>query len=176
MMPPIKHPLLILATILIAGGLTVQWVQPVSACIELQGNAAWFYRSCSAQPGSAATWQVGPDPSKPGRKALLFQIENAYPGYKLECDLYFANGGDLPFTVQSLRVTNFNPQNMTITAVETPHKNTISPCNIPPAWGRNPSLVATACRSKIHVSLTIGQNVDEDASLPFGVQVGLRQK
>ena len=171
--------LTLLGLLLLAGALAFLQPQPASACIDLQGDAAWFYRSCQAgEPGPAASWTVKLDPAVPGQKSLSMQVENAYPGYQLECDLYFANNGELPFFVKTIEVLNPNPSHLALAAALAPgdRGKTLQPCGFAPAWGQDPAQVPPDCQAKIHLSLAVGPEVAENQSLPFTIQVYLREK
>jgi hypothetical protein len=162
--------------VLAAGAVAFLWPRPTSACIDLKGDAAWFFRSCQAvDPYSAASWQVDLDP---GRKSLSLQVENAYPGYQLECDLHFANNGRMPFKVNGIQILNGNPEDLVLSAVLAPggEGKTIKPCGYTPRWGRKPGTVPLACRSNIHLSMAVGEQAEESADLPFTVQVLLQEK
>ena len=109
--------------------------------------------------------------------ALSFNVENTYPGFNLECDLYFANAGEIPFSFASVEAANRNPDALILAAAEVPaaDHDQISPCSFTPAWGTEPALVPADCRSAIHVSLTIASQAEQNMSLPFGIQVKLTQ-
>jgi hypothetical protein len=178
-----KHlPILITLAVLITAGLAAWLAQPASACVDLQpgrGDAAWFYRTCSSpQPNAAAQWRVELAPGKSGQKSLSVQVENAYPGYQLECDLYFANSGRMPFNVKNITILNANPSDLSLSAVEGSARRgkTLVPCDFLPRWGLNPAQVPLACRSSIHFLLSVGRNVKENIRLPFTVQVQLDEK
>ncbi len=175
-------PLLSVIVILLAVGLTLFKTQPADACINLdpgRGDAVWFYRTCSiSQPGTLASWDVGLVSSRQGAKSLGIQVENAYPGYQLQCDLYFANTGQFPIGVDQINLINRSPHDLILTAVEGPgmQGKVIQPCGSTPAWGKNPSRLPSSCWSKIHVTLTLGAQVKEKIDLPFSIQVKLEQK
>jgi hypothetical protein len=155
--------------------------RPAEAKVDLhagKGEAVWFYRSCTpAKLGAVATWSVDLDPAVHSRTSLKFQVKNAYPGYQLICELYFANSGKLPIRVKEISVYNPNSKDLILSAVAAPgeQKKILQPCNFKPAWGRNPAGVSSSCRSKITITLTLGPNVKENSRLDFAVRVRLEE-
>jgi hypothetical protein len=169
------------AAFLLSGVLAFLEVYPTAACFDLQtgrGAAAWFWRTCSSpQANSAATWSIERKPGQNGEKTLSFQVGNAYPGYRLECDLYFANTGRVPLRVRGVSVINPHRGDLAISAVEAPVRGkTLQPCVRAPAWGANPNRVPAACRSKVHVSMRVGPDIQQNANFPFTIQVRLDEK
>ena len=155
---------------------------PAGAMVDLnagKGEAVWFYRSCTpGKPGAVATWAVDLNPSVPNRTSLNFKVKNAFPGYQLVCELYFANSGKLPVWVKEITVYNPNSSDLLLSAVVTPgeYKKLIQPCGSKPSWGKNPASLPSRCWSKIMVSLTIGQKVKENFRMDFAIRVRLEEK
>jgi hypothetical protein len=156
--------------------------RPAQAKVDLQagkGEAVWFYRSCTpALPGAAATWKVELNPSVSNLTSLSFQVKNAYPGYQLACELYFANSGKLKIWIKEIRLYNPNDEDLLLSAV-TPSEEQgklLKSCGFRPAWGKNPISVPSNCQSKIKLILTIGPNADENSRLDFAVRVRLEEK
>jgi hypothetical protein len=156
--------------------------RPAGAMVDLhagKGEAVWFYRSCTpAKPGAAATWTVEPNPSVPSRSSLKFQVKNAYPGFQLHCELYFANTGKLPIWVKTISVYNPNTGDLMLSAAVAPseQKKILKPCGLKPGWGKNPSSLAAKCWSKIRLVVTVGPNVNENIRMDFSVRVRLEEK
>ncbi len=155
--------------------------RPTAARVELQaskGEAAWFFRSCrDSQAGGVATWAVDPHASIPNRSALRIRVDNAYPGYRLACDLYFANSGKLPIAVKTIQVLNPHEGDLSVSALVAPgeHEKVIQPCGSRPGWGRDPASLPSNCRSKIEFALAIGPDVKENSSLDFSILVRLEE-
>jgi hypothetical protein len=156
--------------------------RPAEAKVDLyagKGEAVWFYRSCTpARPGAVATWKMEPKPSAPSRTSLNFQVKNAYPGYQLHCELYFANTGKLPIWVKEITAYNPNSKDLLLSATIAPgeYKKILQPCDSKPNWGKNPASLPGKCWSKIKLTLSIGQNVKENSRLDFAVRVRLEEK
>lgn len=173
-----KPSLLIATTILLTGTLIALLAQPAQASVELQtqeGDAVWFTRECATET-PLAVWSVEPDPDEPEGKSLVFKIENAYPGYHLACDLFFANRGQSPFRVREISITNPNPDHLMLTAVEGPvaGKNLVHcPNSADLSWGADPAALPENCWSTIHLSLTIGPEAQQKTQYPFTVEVKL---
>lgn len=179
-MHPTSLPRLIAAAlVLVAGGLFLL-ARPTSAKVDLSagrvGDAAWFFRSCSS-PQGGASWQVELNEATKKQKSLSIQVDNAYPGYRLDCDLYFINSGRVPLRVKHIKILNPKPDQLTLTAREDgPAGKTVQPCGYMAKWGSNPRDVQAACRSKISFALTVGARVKENAHLPFNIHVELEEK
>jgi hypothetical protein len=156
--------------------------RPAGAKVDLhagKGEAVWFYRSCTpARPGAVAAWKVEPNASVPSRTSLNFQVKNAYPGYQLQCELYFANTGKFPIWVKEISVYNPTTGDLLLSAAVAPdqHKKILQPCGFKPNWGKNPANLPSKCWSKIKLVLTIGQNVKENIRMEFSVRVRLEEK
>jgi hypothetical protein len=156
--------------------------RPAGAQVDLhagKGEAVWFYRSCTpARPGAVATWKVEPNPSVPSRTSLNFQVKNAYPGYQLVCELYFANTGKIPIGMREITVSSPNPKELILSAAIAPgeQRKILKPCGFKPSWGKNPASFPLNCQSKMKLMLTIGPNVQENSHLTFSVQVRLQAK
>lgn len=161
---------------------TLMTIRPATAMVNLQygrGEAVWFYRSCTSPiPGTVANWTVNLNPSVSNGTSLNFRLNNAYPGYRLTCELYFANSGKLSFAVHEIKVYNPNPDDLhlsaTVAAAE--QNKIIQPCNSRPAWGMDPSRVPAKCQSRIKVILALGQNIAQNNRMEFGVRVRLEEK
>jgi hypothetical protein len=156
--------------------------RPAGAQVSLQagnGEAVWFYRSCiPGNSGAVATWIVAPNPSILNRTSLNFQVKNAYPGYQLVCELYFANSGKIRFSVKEITVYNPNSTALSLLAVVPAGEKdkVLQSCGYRPAWGANLTSVPSGCRSKIKITLTLGQNVQENSRLDFAVRIRLEKK
>jgi hypothetical protein len=112
-----------------------------------------------------------------GRQSLRIRVENAYPGYRLACDLHFANSGQIPFLVKEIKIVNPRPIDLSITALEgPPARRALKPCGYAPRWGLLAERVPAACRSVVKITLALGPNVSENSRLDFVVQVILAEK
>lgn len=177
----IRPLLLLTAAFLLVGVLAIQLSPPTSASVQFygRGKAVWISSTCSSpQPNTAARWTVKPDPEIPGQEKLIFRVENAYPGFNLECDLDFANTGNFPFRVTRIKVINANPLDLTVLAVIKPagQGRMILPCGSPPYWGIPLNTIPAACREQVRVSLTSGENIAESTAFLFAVQIKLEEK
>jgi hypothetical protein len=170
--------LLVLSVVLVSAFLAAR---PTSAKVELvagKGEATWFYSLCQpGRPNPAATWTVGLNPLVSNRSSLKIRVENAYPSFQLQCDLHFANSGEVPFKVKEISVYNPNSGDLVLSVTVAPSENgkVISPCRSRPRWGVHPSSLPASCRSKINLALTIGPQVDENSRLDFAVRVRLEE-
>jgi len=181
---PRRKNLFVLASIALALAFTPALLaaRPAAARVELtggRGEAVWFFRSCTpGQPGSVATWTVDLTPDVPNQRALNFQVENAYPGYQLECDLYFANSGKVPFSVKEITIQNPNSGDLALSVTVAPgeRRKALQPCGSKPAWGTDPASLPRSCRSKIELTLTVGSQAQENSPLNFAVQVRLQEQ
>jgi hypothetical protein len=157
-----KLSLLAAIALLAASALAFLWARPTAARAELlsaRGAAAWFYRACrSVPPDAPARWSVE-------------------PGYRLACDLHFANSGQIPFLVKEIKIVNPRPIDLSITALEgPPARRALKPCGYAPRWGLLAERVPAACRSVVKITLALGPNVSENSRLDFVVQVILAEK
>jgi len=182
-MPRRKNlPLLIFIVLILAFVPALLAARPASAKVDLKagkGEAVWFYRSCTpGKPGATATWMVELNPYVSSRTSLNFQVKNAYPGYQLVCELYFANSGKFPVWVKEITVYNPNAGDLILSATVAPgeQKKILQPCGSKPGWGRNPGGLPSNCRSKIKLVLIIGPSVKENSRLDFAVRVRLEEK
>jgi hypothetical protein len=77
-------------------------------------------------------------------------------------------------------ITVYNPNNKDLllsAGVASGEENKIlQPCGSRPGWGKNPASLPSRCRSKIKLTLTVGQNVTENSRLDFAVHVRLEEK
>jgi hypothetical protein len=182
-MPRRKNlPLLIFMVLILAFVPALLAARPVSAKVELnagKGEAVWFFRSCHpGRPGAVAKWALDLDPSMRNQTSLQFQVQNAYPRYQLNCELYFANTGKFPIAVKNISVYNPNPDDLILTAIMAhPEKGrAIQPCGSRPRWGNHPASLPFNCQAKLKLVLTIGPNVGENIRLDFSVQVRVEEK
>jgi hypothetical protein len=173
-----KLPLFLTAAFVITGIIIFAWPRSTSASIALDGDAAWFFRSChDDQVSPVATWEVGLSAAEPGQKTVFVGVENAYPGYRLVCDLHFANSGDLLLAVKEIAVLNGNPAVLDVQAIEDHSEGgkVLRPCGFRPVWGTRPNNVPANCRSEIQLLLTVGEQAEENSRLAFAVQVKLEE-
>ena len=156
--------------------------RPAAARADLnagKGEAVWFYRSCTpAIPGAIATWSVDLNSAVPDQTSLNFQVSNAYPGYRLTCELYFANSGKQKIWTKDVTVYNPNSGDLILSAVIPGEEQgrIIKSCSFTPTWGKNPVSVPSNCQSKIKLTLSIGPDVQECSRLDFAVRVRLEEK
>jgi hypothetical protein len=183
LMPHWKNlSLLTFIALILAVVLAMLLTRPSEARVDLhggKGEAVWFFRSCSpGRGGEAASWAVDLNPSVSDRSSLKFQVNNAYPGYRLYCDLYFANSGKSPISVKHISVYNPDSGDLSLSAKVAPgeDRKVLRPCGSKPLWGKNPTSLPTQCRSKIQLALTVGPDVKENSRLDFAVQVRLEEK
>lgn len=155
---------------------------PAAAKVDLhagKGEAVWFFRSCNnGRTGETVISAVGLNPSVSNRTSINIQVKNAYPGYQLVCELYFANSGKLPISVKDITVTNPNSSNLFLSAIVARGEKgkVLQPCGSKPGWGKNPSNLPPNCRSKIKLALTIGPKAEENRRMDFVIRVRLEEK
>lgn len=155
---------------------------PAAAKVDLhasKGEAVWFFRSCNnGKTGETAIWVVDLNPSISNRTSINIQVKNAYPGYQLVCELYFANSGKLPVSVKDITVSNPNSRSLFLSTivVHSEQGKVLLPCGFKPGWGKNPSNLPSNCRSKIKLALTIGPKAEESSHMYFSVRVRLEEK
>jgi len=156
--------------------------RPAAAKIDLhagKGEAVWFFRSCNnGKTGETAIWAVDLNPSLSNRTSINIQVKNAYPGYQLVCELYFANSGKLPISVKDITVSNPNSSNLFLSAIVAhgEQEKVLQPCGSKPGWGKNPSNLPSNCQSKIKLALTIGPKAEENSRMYFAIRVRLEEK
>jgi len=182
-MPQRKNlPLLIIIILILSIVPAFLAPRPAAARVELdagRGEAVWFFRTCvSDKAEQVAAWAVDLNPSATGRNSINIQVRNAYPGYQLRCDLYFANTGKIPLSVKGISVTNSNPGDLVVSAQIAPGEQpkVIKSCGSKPAWGKNPAALQGNCRSIIKLVLTIGPQAQEKSVIDFTVRVRLEEK
>ena len=182
-MPRTKRLLIpILLALIVAFVPTFFSPHPAAAKVDLyagKGEAVWFYRSCTTlKPGIVATWSVEPAYSLLTPTSLKYQVRNAYPGYQLQCELYFANTGKLPIRVKTINLGNPNPGTLILSATVAPgeQNKTLVPCVSKLSWGKSPASLPSNCWSKIKVVMTIAPHVKENIRMEFSIQVRLEEK
>jgi hypothetical protein len=105
-------------------------------------------------------------------------VGNAYPGYQLTCELFFANSGRLKIWAKDVTVYNPNSGDLLLSAAVPREEQgkILKSCGFKPTWGKSPTSVPSTCWSKIKLTLTIGPNVQENSRLDFTVRVRLEEK
>jgi hypothetical protein len=174
-------PFIRLIVLILAGVAALIAAQPTAAGVDLNANygeALWFFRACQPEPlGDTATWRVDLNPVAPNRRSLRVQVENAYPGYQLVCELHFANTGQFSIAVEDIQVLNPHPGDLVLAATVAPGEQgqVLRPCGGRPHWGQDPASLPANCQSRINLALTIGPEVGEGQRLNFAVQVRLEE-
>ncbi len=141
------------------------------------GQAVWFYRSCrDSETHDVAGWSVGLDP-RSQMQSLLAAMTNAYPGYRLQCELHLANTGQMPLSIGSVSVGNTNPLALSVSAAPAGGDSgrVLQPCRRAPAWGTSPSQVAANCQATINLSILVGQSALQGHSYGYGVLVNMKE-
>ncbi len=150
----------------------------VSAAGTGRPGPVWFFRSCDdpeAGGKNVAAWAV--EPNGRDQTALRMQVNNAYPGYQVYCELHLANGGNIPVEVTGVNMLNPNPQALAVTAQEDPAQanKVLRPCGFTPAWGTRPSRVPAQCRAELQLTLQVEQGAAENSHYGFNVEVRVEQ-
>lgn len=142
------------------------------------GETIWFHRTCrEVEPQEVGKWTLAPGLRTAKPKGLKFKIENAYPGYQIQCTLYLANVGNAPAQITNLQANSprSGALRLVIQQPSAEKGKILYPCKFVPAWGTSPAKVPASCRTMIEVTLRIQDNIAQGIHYFWTISVNIKQ-
>lgn len=108
-------------------------------------DAVWYFASCTENPeneppGEVEGKEVGDfllEPNPNDQEILEFTILNGYPSYTVDCEVHFANSGDIPVKIRG--IVEIDPNGTAVSERLIDGINTqLEPCGFTPEWGTSP--------------------------------------
>jgi hypothetical protein len=140
-------------------------------------DTVWFFKSCDEFDGDEKLREdeIVTDVVEPtaDQKSINVSISNAFPGYKLYCEIQVANTGDVPVRIRDIITATSHPDALLVSAIEIPEEagKVLDSCGFVPEWGTRPAGVPAGCRQEIQLTVVVLSDFSGSATIGLDVTV-----